>query len=131
VENNGIGNYIYNIKYDGISYPSAVIPEDATLQSNVEITLGNPETPYIFSTNSILREPSFNKNSGEMEIVLRAFPGHYNKTKIISPWKAETILLNGKRFEGSYETEEKDGIYIIELNYCQENALDKLELHFS
>jgi len=130
VVNNGVGSYIRNIKYDGVSYPSTVVPEDILLQNKVEITMGTPETPYISSTNSILREPSFDENSGKMNFTLKAFPGHSNKTKIISPLNPKNILLNGKDFKGSYKVEEKDGLYIININYCQENALDKLELHF-
>jgi hypothetical protein len=65
-----------------------------------------------------------------MNFTLKAFPEHASRTEIISPWNLKTILLNGKDFEGSYDLEEKNGIYIISFSYCQENGIDRFELHF-
>ncbi len=51
----GRGNISMNIKYDGKLLPSAVIPAK-TIFNKIEITLGEPKSPYVKSTNSILAE---------------------------------------------------------------------------
>ena len=53
IDVNGEGKYIQTIKYDGKLLPSAVIPAK-TLFNKIEITLGEPKSPYVKSTNSLL-----------------------------------------------------------------------------
>ena len=130
VENKEKGNYIQDIKYDGVSCPSAVIPEDPSPGKRVEITAGNPENPYISSAGSILLKPSFDRSSGKFKFTLKSFPGHFTGTEIVSPRKLKTISLNGKDFDGSYKVNKKDGIYIINISYSQENENDTFELQF-
>ena len=130
VETKGRGNYIQDIKYDGVSCPSAVIPEDFSPGKRVEITPGNPANPYISSAGSILLKPSFDRSSGKFKFTLKSFPGHFTGAEIVSPGKLKAISLNGKELKGSYNVEKKDGVYIINIAYSQENEKDTFEIQF-
>ncbi|MBU1098068.1 MAG: hypothetical protein KKB34_16410 [Bacteroidetes bacterium] len=102
----GQGQSVSSIKYDGIAYPSLVVPKEIKNIKNIQIIMGNPDGPVISRTSSSLDRAQL-KNY-ELTAVLKAFPGHENITEIISPWVPEQLSLNGKDYSKAM-TYEKNG----------------------
>ena len=126
----GKGNYINNINIDGKKYYSLVVPENTAGTKNIELTLGKVESPYIKSTNSILKKLTYNQVTKVMTLNLKAFKYHNNTTEIISPIKPKTILLDNKRMNEGWTIEKQDHIYIIKIDFPHHDLTDKLEVSF-
>lgn len=125
----GEGNFIKHIKYGSEIYPSAVVPEDIPLVSNVNIELGKPESPYLASTNSILLSSTF--NSKTLTIRLKSFKGHYNVSKILSPFKPAKVNIAGRDDNETWNIRELDGIYEIEVNFSHNLSQEEIILEFN
>lgn len=127
VKVNGSGKHIKTVKYNGVAYPSAVIPE--TLPGgNVEITMGKPEIPIVYEADAILTSCEWKEREKELKIGLKAFPGHEGKVGIYSPIKAKRAVVNDR--ETGFTQEEKDGGYWIEAGVEHRNAMEKLWVGF-
>jgi glycogen debranching enzyme len=124
----GKGDFIKHIKYGREIYPSAVIPEEIPLTSNVSIELGKPESPYLASTNSILLSSTF--NSKTLTIRLKAFKGHKNVSKIFSPFKPKKVNISGRDNNESLSIKELSGIYEIEVNFSHNFKQEEIILEF-
>jgi hypothetical protein len=123
----GKGNYIKSIAYNGRNYPSALIPEDMQ-EGKIAVTLGSPGAPYIERTDARLVSCSYKGKTLIAE--LSAFPGHKNETRIISPLKPKSVLLNGKLQDGNYKTENHNGIYEILIPFTHDKGIDKIQVDF-
>jgi hypothetical protein len=111
----GEGNFIKHIKYGSEIYPSAVVPEGIPLTTNVNIELGEPESPYLASTNSILLSSTF--DSKTLTIKLKAFEGHKNVSKILSPFKPVQVNIIGRDNDETWSMRELIDVYEIEVNF--------------
>jgi hypothetical protein len=124
----GKGDFIKHIKYGSKIYPSAVVPEDIPLTSNVSVELGKPESPYLASTNSILLSSIF--SSKTLTIKLKAFEGHSNVAKIISPFKPKQLKIVGRDNDETLSIRELSGIYEIEVNFSHTLKQEEIILEF-
>ena len=123
----GQGNVIKEICYDDKIVASAVFPESIPELKEVDIQLGNPKHPYLYSTDAILKSCRFNK--GRLTLSLKAFPGHSNKTNIISPYIPKRITLDGVGYQ-NWIVIEHDDYKEIQLNFIHRNADCDLVLEF-
>ncbi|MDR3626079.1 MAG: hypothetical protein P4L45_04570 [Ignavibacteriaceae bacterium] len=130
VKISGKGKYIKSIKYDGKSISTAVIPENLNNTKDVDIVLGNPETPYVSETNSKVVNSTYNKESKKINIELNSFTGHTTVTKIISPKKPKTVNIDGNKVMTSLVIEKKDNNFIIILNSKQTAGKELIDIEF-
>jgi len=124
----GKGDFIKHIKYGSKIYPSAVIPEDIPLTSNISIELGKPESPYLAATNSIL--VSSTVNSKTLTIKVKAFKGHKNVSKISSPFKPKQVKIVGRDNNETLNIRELSGIYEIDVNFSHTLKQEEIILEF-
>lgn len=126
----GQGNQVKNIKFDGKGYPSLVLPGQLSKKKKIEIELGKPEAPCLFSTNSILKSCQHFQDNKRMNLKLKAFASHVNKSIVISPWQPKEIILNNKEVIKKRDTKNKSGIYYIEFQFNHQSAEDVIEIQF-
>jgi hypothetical protein len=125
----GEGNLIKHIKYGSEVYPSAVIPEDIPLVSNISIELGEPVNPYLASTNSILLSSTLESNI--LTIKLKSFKGHNNVSKILSPIKPAKVNIAGRDTYETWNIRELGSIYEIEVNLIHNLSQEEIILDFN
>jgi len=124
----GKGDYIKSIKYDGEEYPSIVIPKGISKVSDVKIELGNVETTYLSQTNSILISSTILEKT--LTLKLKAFAGHKNITKIISPFKPKRVKINGDDKSESFSFKEINSHYETEVQFIQSLVEEELSIIF-
>ena len=105
----GSGKYIRSIKYGDSAYPSAVIPSSLSKVKNVNIMLGEPDSPYLESTNSSLLSCSYNGAMKSLKAVFAAFPGHSSTALLISTSEPETVTVDGSPVSTKNISVEKSG----------------------
>lgn len=127
VKVSGSGKYIKTLKYNGVIYPSAVIPEKPP-GDEVEIIMGKPEIPIIYEAGSILTSCQWKESEKEMKAELKAFPGHESRVCIYSPLKAKRAVIDNG--EVKFTQEERDGGYWIEVGFEHRNRIGKLWVGF-
>ena len=125
----GFGDYIKNIKYDDLSIPSAVIPLDVPINEKIEILLGKPEIPYIYHSDSILNSCLFDEKTKKLTLTFKAFQGHKDQIKLISPWRPESVFINELEFKGAVIKQEKN-IYKINIDFFHQSVKDKIVVRF-
>lgn len=127
----GAGNWIKQIRFNGMSYASAVVPVELRPGNAIEIELGKPMIPYVASTNSILLSGEFDRKNRTSRLNLKAFRGHRSKTMIISQLQPKSVWLNGRILQNGWEAIEESGIYHLDLNTVHENAKDLIEIRYN
>ena len=127
----GEGSYISEIKFDGKSSNSLVIPGDIAIENKIKISLGKLKSPYLVATNSILESNEYNITEKTLNLVLKAFTGHLNETEIISPVKPKTIFQNKKDIKSVWSLKEENGIYQISVNFLHVSNIDSIRINFN
>ncbi|MFQ5770434.1 MAG: hypothetical protein ACE5HX_07860, partial [bacterium] len=126
----GSGKYIKHIKFNGKKYSSAVLPASIAQNTSMDIELGEPESPYVVKTNSVLNAVHFDEDEKELNVHLQAFTNHLNQTRIVTPFKPEKILLNGKTLKVKPDIKNDDGIYLINIHFSHIFNTDTLTVDF-
>ncbi len=85
------------IRYDGIPYPSLVIPEKVTPQI-IKLDLGQIKHPYLKSAHSQLVEAKITKGN-HLILILKAFQDHKSQSVIHSPTPLKQVFLNGIKYD--------------------------------
>ncbi len=126
----GGGEFINDIRFDGEKNYSLVIPQDKSNIKKVELTLGKAENPYLSSTNSLLENFSYDEKTKIMTYRLKAFKNHNNNTEIVSSLKPKTILLNNEIMKKGWRIDNKNQLYILEINFVHHEPVDNLVIKF-
>ncbi|MBI5244377.1 MAG: hypothetical protein HY922_11975 [Elusimicrobia bacterium] len=129
VETGGTGKYIKSIKYDGVRYPSAVVPEKVRLNEKIEITLGIPGMPYVASAGSILKDVRYDASAGSLVVELKAFKGHKSAVAIISPLKPVSMSLNAGELK-TWSWRKDSGVYRIDASIEHSAEEDAVTVRF-
>jgi len=124
------GDQVKNIQFNGKSYPSLVLPEQLSKVEKIEFELGNPDAPYLFHTNSMLTSCQYFRDNKRMNLKLKAFTSHENKSIILSPWQPKEIILNNDAIIEKWDTKEKNGVYYIEFQLKHQSAEDMVKIQF-
>ena len=124
----GKGNIINHINYGRETYPSSVVPENIPSISDISIELGKSESPYLSFTNSILVSSTFNSNT--LAIKLRAFEGHKNVSKILSPFKPAKVIVPSSDTNVTWNITEHGDIYEIEVLFSHKLSQEEIILEF-
>jgi len=123
----GKGSTIGNILYDNREVAAAVCPEIMPDIQQIKIKLGKPEYPYLKYTNTILDSCEFDNN--ELKIILSAYPGHSNKTNIISPRLPKNVMIDGVNDDSWIPIEHQD-YQEIKLSFVHKKASAQVILEF-
>lgn len=125
----GKGNYIKKILYDGKELPTAVIPY-AVKYDKIEVYSGTPETPYLKSTKSVLKNCSYDPNTNVLSVDLKSFSGHNDEITIVSPSEISKVLIDNKPFTGQLDVETKDDVKTIKFGFIYSSDSAKLQIEF-
>ena len=126
----GSGDYVKRFRFDGRSYPSAVVPVEVSLHRNIRIELGTPAGPYVDDTNSILLSSHFDPDGKSLILNLKAFPGHQNRTTVISPWRPHSITVDGEGRGEGWRLYREDGLYRIIFDFLHRASRHRVVLLF-
>jgi hypothetical protein len=88
----GQGEVIEQLEYSGMTYYSAVVPEEFPAVETISVKMGTvPAHPYLKSTNAALLSVTYDPSVKKLNLKLKAFTNHQNQTTIITPLKIKTI----------------------------------------
>ena len=85
VDISGEGSSLSSISFDGREIPSAIVPDDLNHLKNINLKLGNTQTPYLNSANALVFSPTYNRETKTLEFDLESFEGHLIELQIVSP----------------------------------------------
>ncbi len=125
----GEGKHIREIYFDDTTMSTSVIPDELNDLNQIKITLGFPDSPYIYQTNSALYAPKFNEMDNQLYFELSAFRGHNNQTALISPYVPKTILIDNKLIS-ELEIIPVDNIYRIKFSFIHRDKPSKVAVMF-
>jgi hypothetical protein len=124
----GRGTAVQTIAFDGKSNPSLVIPETPSVEKTIDVTFGEPESPYLTQAHSMVRSCAVQKQ--RLTVNLEAFPGHRSGLRVISPVQPERIVQNGKEIPLQWKAAVVNGIVAVNVDFIHENTVDCIELSF-
>ena len=125
----GKGKYISKILYDGIELPSAVIPTGANVKGKIDIKLGEINSPYIKSANAKIISAEYNKTEKTLQFSTDSFTGNHTDLEIISPYKINSIKINGTLLNDS-NAKFEDNVYSFKIENTAVNKIDIYEIKF-
>ncbi len=125
----GKGDYLKKIIYDGKEYPSLVLPAKIDNLKEINYELGKPEYPYIKNTNSQLISGEYNKSRKELSVLLKAFPGHKNKTEIVSPARPKAVFIEGS-IVTNWISENINSAYILKIKLNHKGGSSLIKINF-
>jgi hypothetical protein len=123
----GKGSNIKYIKYGDQIYSSTLIPTEIPNSSSVSIELGKLEIPVVSSTNSVLLKSFY--QPGILNFRLKAFIGHRNVSKIISPYKPVFVKINNTDYE-NWTVQTLNNNYEIEIKFNHSFNVDVITIEF-
>ncbi len=125
----GKGNYVKKILYDRKELSTAVIPYDSKYDK-IEVYADTPETPYLKSTKSTLKNCLYNADSKSLSIDLRSFPGHNDEITIVSPSEISKVSIDDKPFTGQLNVESIEGINTIKFGFIHNSDSTAIMVEF-
>ncbi|MDH7605625.1 MAG: hypothetical protein QHH13_12055 [Melioribacter sp.] len=124
---NLVRNKFLQNKIDKKEINSFVIPEKLFHVNQINFSIGELKNAFLKSTNSILEEFTYDKN--KMDIHLKAFKGHKNKTIIISKHLPKEIKLN-RNHTVDYSIHQNKNEWIINISFTHQEKLERLTVQF-
>lgn len=127
VDITGEGKSVEKISYGGKQFASTVFPQNMSDVKDIRIKLGQPQYPFLFYTDAILKSCEFDED--ELKILLEAFPGHSNQTIVLSPTKPKKVMVDGA-INDKWESIDHGHYKKIILNFVHEKKKSELLLNF-
>jgi hypothetical protein len=124
----GNGDYIKHIKYGDELYPSAVVPIVIPNSSAINIELGELETPYLASTNSILLNSIY--QHGTLRFQIKAFVGHRNLTKVVSPHRPILVEVNDRDVQVDWNVEKINNNFVVDIIFIHSLIEEEITVEF-
>lgn len=124
---NLVRNKFLRNKIDEEEINSFVLPRKLSNVNQIIFSIGELKNAFLKNTNSILEEFSYDNN--KMEIHLKAFRGHKNKTTIISKHLPKEIKLN-RNHAVDYSVHQNKNEWIINISFSHQEKLERLIVQF-
>jgi hypothetical protein len=125
----GQGDTIKRIAFDGVPSPTAVVPQGFKGKT-IDIVLGDPGTPYVSHTESMLDGCRYDPETMKLVIELRAFPGHASGVEIVSPRDLRSLKINGEESADGWRSHKKGGLYRIHIDCVHQDGHSLIEAGF-
>jgi hypothetical protein len=130
VERSGKGSMVTRLTFDGQETPSRVLPLDAASASAITVEMGPIRYPFLDSVNAVLHTASLDPQGRTMKLALSSFEGHATAVRILTPWLARSVSLNGKPWHNWGVSSTPRGTLIITLRYAASAGIDVTEIQF-
>ncbi|NCS89028.1 MAG: hypothetical protein AUK34_09020 [Ignavibacteria bacterium CG2_30_36_16] len=126
----GSGNSLSSILFDEKEIPSAVVPEDENNLQEINLKLGESQTPYLLSANTLVFSPVYDKETKTLEFELESFEGHSIDLQIVSPTSSENILINRKTISDGVSVSKKNDMFRINLKHISSSKRNHYSIKF-
>jgi len=127
----GNGPVFEKILYNDRLYPSALIPVQLPSGSMVELQAGlQPAHSYLKSSNSTLLNAEYSPEKNLLEINLKAFRGHLNITKIITPQEIKSVMVDGRPIPDSWQEINCEGYKEVVIKSVHQGSLKNIQITF-
>ncbi len=127
----GTGQEVERILYDEGEYPSIIVPANIGPVKRISIHMGSyPLYPYIKSSNSNLVASTFNHKKRALNLKLKAFPGHQNKTIILTPYAVRSILCDGKKMKQGWHENKKEQYSEVFISAEHQKEIMEFQIEF-
>ena len=130
VQVEGKGASVRQVIFNDVVYPSVVIPAEIGPVKEVKVELGQPTDPYLNYSNSVLISSSYDQASKQLSLHLRAFTGHKNETRIISPLVIKSVWSDGKDLTNSIRMVKNDFYSEYTVYSEHEDAVKEMTFEF-
>ena len=130
VTRTGAGEMLTRMIVDGREIPSRILPMDAVSADSVSITMGPIRSPFLDSLNAVLHSVSVDPRERRMTCIISSYQGHATGMKIITPWLAENVLVNGKPWHEWGITSTPRGTLIVMITYPASTGIDRVDIQF-
>ncbi len=125
----GKGSSIESIKYNDRVVPSLIIPSDSKDLKNIKIMFGKISSPYIKTTDAILTNCFYDKNTAAISFSLKAYPSYESTTEIVSVKKPSKVLVNGEIYK-NWNSERQNGNYLTKIYVTINENNNNLQVKF-
>jgi hypothetical protein len=126
----GTGPTIRRLLIDGRPRSSAVILGSGTTPSTVEVELGEVDAPYLASTEAIVVNSGYRRRSNSLQVVLKAFAGHSNRTEIVSAVRPVSVVHNRDELTAGWSVGRVGEAYRTQIQLTHTSTLDTLVVRF-
>jgi len=130
IERSGRGSMVTRLAIDGRETPSRVLPLEAASASVITVNMAPIRYPFLDSVTAVLHTASLNPQGRTMRLALSSFDGHQTRVRILTPWRARSVTLNGKKWHNWGVSSTRLGTLIITVRYAASAGTDAIQLQF-
>jgi len=110
--------------------PSRILPLDARHSSSLSNDMGAIRYPFLDSANAILHSASLDPDARVLRCTLSSYKDHQTSVKVITPWIARSVLMNGKKWQDWVVTSTPTGTLVLTIRYGASEGRDAIEVRF-
>ena len=126
----GKGSMLTRMTADGREIASRILPLDAAGAGRISISMGPILFPFLDSLNAVLHSAHVDPQRRTMTCTASSYPGHVTTMKIITPWLAKGVSVNGRPWTTWRVTSTPLGTLIAEITYPASAGVDRIEIRF-
>ncbi|MBK7259268.1 MAG: hypothetical protein IPI01_15975 [Ignavibacteriae bacterium] len=126
----GKGAMLTRMTADGRQIASRILPLDAADAGQIAITMGPVLYPFLDSLNAVLHSANVDPQRRTFTCTASSYPGHVTTMRIITPWLAEGVTLNGKPWTTWRTVSTPPGTIVVEITYPGSDGMDRVEVSF-
>ena len=130
VERRGKGPMLTRMLAGKTDIPSRVLPLDARHASSISIDMGAIRYPFLDSVNAILHSASLDHDARVLMCTLSSYKDHQTTVKVITPWLARSVTINGKMWQDWAVTSTPTGTLVVAIRYGASEGRDAIEVRF-
>jgi glycogen debranching enzyme len=130
INRQGKGSMVTRLSVDGREIPSRILPLDAASGASIVVEMGPIRFPFLDSCNAVVRTASLDPQSRTMRLVLSSFEHHQTTVRILTPWLARSVTLDGKPWAGWGITSTPLGTLVVTVQYRASSATDTIQVIF-
>lgn len=126
----GKGEMLTRMTADGREIASRILPMDAMGAREISITMGPIRYPFVDSLNAVLHSAVADPHQRTLTCAASSYPGHVTRMRIVTPWLADGVTLNGKPWSSWRVTATPRGTLIVEITYPASAGTDSIGISF-
>jgi hypothetical protein len=130
VERRGSGPMLIRLVANTKEIPSRILPLDARGASSLTVDMGAIRYPFLDSVNAILHTASLDPDSRILRCVLSSFNDHLTTVRVITPWLARSVAINGGAWKDWAVTSTPTGTLVVTVRYGASEGVDTVEIRF-
>jgi hypothetical protein len=130
VSRRGKGPMVTRLLVDGREIPSRILPVDARTGSSITVEMGPILYPFVDSVNAVLHTARIDPKARTMQLSLSSFERHQTTIRLLTPWMARAVTINGKVWSGWGVSSTPVGTLVITIRYEATSGSDAVQINF-